>query len=159
MSSPGPQEIDRIYSEMPQLLQRLLDAPSASRSSHPPIPREPGIYLFADPTGRPQYVGQTRNLRSRLRQHTNPKGTHYSATLAFLMARDEASSHGIVVAGQTRAQLQAHPEFSPLFERTIGRLAEWPVQFITLRDPIRRTYLEVYVHMALGTDMNSFETH
>ena len=75
------------------------------------------------------------------------------------MARKEASRHDIPVAGRTRAELQADPEFGPLFEQTIRQIAEWSVQFITLQDPIRRTYLEVYVHMALGTDMNSFETH
>ena len=159
MHNPGPQEIDRIYSQMPQLLHQLLAAPSAPRASHSPISRKPGIYLFTDPRSRPRYVGQTRNLRTRLRQHTNPKGTHNSATLAFLMARQEAPEHNIPVAGRTRTELQADPAFGSLFELTIRGIAEWPVQFITLQDSIRRTYLEVYVHMALGTDMNSFETH
>ena len=156
---PDPKAIDRIYAEMPRLLASLLDTHSAPRAAHQEIPKRPGIYLFRDSTNHHRYVGQTRNLRTRLRQHTADKGTHNSATLAFLLARKEALGHGILDVGRTRAQLEADPAFSSLFEQMRQRITGWPVQFITLDDPIRRTYLEVYVHMALGTDMNSFETH
>ena len=145
-----------LWGKMRPLLERLLAAPRAPRTNSA-IPARPGIYLFSDGE-RFRYVGQTRNLRERLGQHTRPSGTHYSATLAFIMASNEAASKGMDMK-RRRADLQDNPEFAECFTRAKATVAGWKVQVVEEGDPNVRTVFEVYVHLALGTDLNRFETH
>lgn len=153
---PSHPAAEAVWSEMRPLLDRLLAQPRAPRASRT-VPAVPGIYLFSDGE-RYRYVGQTRNLRTRLGQHTRPSGTHFSATLAFLMAVEEATLAGLDVK-QARAVLQVNPSFEPLFARAKATVAGWDVQYVQVNDPNVRTVFEVYAHLALGTDLNSFETH
>jgi predicted GIY-YIG superfamily endonuclease len=141
---------------MHPLLERLLDAPCAPRAAQQ-IAAKPGVYLFSDGE-RFQYVGQTRNLRARLGQHTRPSGTHYGATLAFLMATKDAASRGFDVK-QQRAVLQKDVAFAECFAQAKRTVARWDVQVAEEDDPDVRTVFEVYAHLVLGTDLNTFETH
>ncbi|MBK9610662.1 hypothetical protein [Candidatus Amarobacter glycogenicus] len=154
---PAYQAADDIWGSMRPLLDRLLAAPRGPRAQSK-VPSVPGIYLFSDGQ-RYRYVGQTRNLRARLAQHTRPSGTHFSATLAFLMGVERAKEAGIPITGRQRVQLQNDPDFAVHFMATKAEVASWDVQFIELADPLVRTIFEVYVHVALATDLNSFETH
>src|SRR5688572_25356656 len=97
---PAYQTADDIWASMRPLLDRLLAAPRSPRAPGN-VPAVPGIYLFSDGQGY-RYVGQTRNLRARLGQHTRPSGTHYSATLAFLMAVERSREGGVPTAGRRR---------------------------------------------------------
>ena len=152
---PSWQDGERIWSKMRPLLNELLAAPRSPRVAGK-VPAVPGIYLFSHEGYR--YVGQTRNLRNRLAQHTRPSGTHNSATLAFSMAV-ERSKECIVTEGRTREELQADPQFVPYFSQAKADVASWDVQFIRVCDTLVRTVFEVHVHAVLGTDLNSFETH
>ena len=156
-SEPAYQNADELWSSMRPLLDSLLAAPRSPRAHSNP-PELPGIYLFSDGE-RYRYVGQTRNLRTRLGQHTRPSGTHYSATLAFLMGVERAKERGVPIKGRTRAALQNDPGFAAHFTDAKKEVASWDVQFIEVTDPLARTIFEVYVHVALATDLNSFETH
>lgn len=153
---PSYAATDAIWAGMRPLLDRLLAQPRSPRSSRT-VPAVPGIYLFSDGK-RYRYVGQTRNLRERLGQHTRPSGTHTSATVAFLLALEEATIAGPSVR-QTRAIRQVDPRFEPLFARAKATVAGWDVQYVEVADPNVRTVFEVYAHLALRTDLNSFETH
>ena len=154
---PSWESGERIWAEMRPLLEELLIVPPSPRVRGR-VPAEPGIYLLHDGK-RPRYVGQTRNLRNRLAQHTRPSGTHHSATLAFSMAVERARERGVVVEGRTRAELQADPQVARYFEEAKATVATWTVRFIRIDDPLIRTVFEVYVHSVLTTDLNSFETH
>ena len=147
---------EELWGKMRPLLDRLIETPPAPRANRA-IAAKPGIYLFSDGE-RPRYVGQTRNLRERLAQHARPGGTHYSATLAFLMAIEDAASRGFDVK-RRRADLQDNAEFAECFTRAKATVASWKVQLVEEADPNVRTVFEVYVHLALGTDLNRFETH
>jgi len=141
---------------MRPLLDRLLAAPRATRAQQR-VPAEPGLYLFSDGSSF-RYVGQTRNLRSRLGQHTRPSGTHFNATLAFLIAKEAAAAAGFV-SSLPRQAVQFDPDFVVHFDAAKARVAGWDVQFVIERDPNVRTVFEVYAHLALATDLNTFETH
>jgi hypothetical protein len=54
-------------------------------------------------------------------------------------------------------QLQTDPDFAVHFTATKAEVSSW--EFIELADPLTRTVFEVYVDVALATDLNSFETH
>lgn len=132
--APNWQAADEIWASMRPLLVQLLEAPRSPRARGN-VPALPGIYLFSDGE-RYRYVGQTRNLRARLGQHTRPSGTHYTATLAFLMAVEHAAAHGVATDGRARAMLQADPVFAAHFTRAKTDVASWDVQFIEVRDPL-----------------------
>ena len=154
--APDPeraQHLDDVIHRLPNRLRELKAAPSHPRKGHRSIPKAPGIYLFSE-AGEPIYVGQTRNLRRRLADHTNPSGGHNTATFAFLLARDGAEQAG----AETRAELESR--LQQPFEKAKDRVSRMDVQFIEMDDPIERTLFEVYAVLHLGTEKyNSFETH
>lgn len=143
---------------MDGLLAELLSAPAARTADHPEVPKSPGIYLFSK-DGKALYVGQTRNLRARLRNHTNPLSRENQASFAFLVAKAEAVKAGVDV-GRTRKILEADEAFAEHFREAKLGVAEMDVRFIELEGAIERTLFEVYASLALDTLLyNSFETH
>jgi DNA polymerase-3 subunit epsilon len=48
---------------------QVSDAQRRKRHLADPLPNSPGVYVFADGTGTPLYVGTSKNLRSRVRQY------------------------------------------------------------------------------------------
>jgi excinuclease UvrABC nuclease subunit len=154
---PTSDDFERVVEALPGLLDRLITAQKMPRLEHIDIPRGPGVYLFSD--GDPIYVGQTRNLRERLRGHTIRSSGHQTATFAFLLA--VAETKGRIDLPKTRAARQAHPEFAAIYDAQKARVARMDVQFIEIKDPVERTIFEVYAAMKLGTypRFNSFETH
>ena len=142
---------------MGRLLVELLAAPVAPRAEHRYIPKVAGVYLFSDQ--KPVYVGQTRNLNIRLRNHTGAKATENRASFAFLVGKVEAEAAGIDL-NRTRKALEADPDFSEHFRKAKERVARMNVRWIELDDPVERTLFEMYAALALDTvAFNSFETH
>lgn len=155
---PGIEVFDHLAAELPQLLEQLLTAPAAPVGEHLQIPNAPGIYLFSE-FDHAIYVGQTRKLRQRLKNHTNPLGKNNQATFAFLLAKAEAEKAGLEIA-QFRAQLEADRQFAEHFQAAKLRVSKMDVRFIELAGPIERTVFEVFASLALDTLVfNSFETH
>jgi len=159
ISVEGREKWAELEKALKPLLTKLWSAASAVRLDHVPrITKEPGIYLFVDENLDPIYVGQTRNLRSRLAAHTRPSGSHNSASFAFLLAKDRYTP----AEGEkmTRAELEAHPEFMKLFRQAKEDVSKMEARFVSCADPELRTVFEVYAAMHLGTEkFNSFETH
>jgi len=162
---PGVKIYDSVVAQLPELLKELLAAPAAKVSEHRPIPEAPGIYLFSE---RGQaggggekaiYVGQTRKLRSRLKNHTRLGGKNNQATFAFLLAKIDAEVAGVDTK-QYREMLEKDKDFIAHFDGAKSRVAEMQVRFMLLYGPIERSLFEIYAAMALDTLVyNSFETH
>jgi GIY-YIG catalytic domain len=149
--------------KLPGLLEELLAAPAAKVSNHPTIPEVPGIYLFSEPGEHGEekaiYVGQTRKLRSRLKNHTRLGGKNNQATFAFLVAKTDAQAAGVNTK-QYREVLERDEDFIAHFDGAKSRVVEMGVRFILLDGPIERSLFEIYAAMALDTLVyNSFETH
>jgi hypothetical protein len=162
---PGIRIYGSVVARLPDLLEKLLAAPAAKVSEHPPIPEAPGIYLFSEPGEaggdgeKAIYVGQTRKLRSRLKNHTRLGGKNNEATFAFLLAKTDAEAGGIDTK-QYREVLEQDKDFITHFDGAKSRVAEMQVRFILLDGPIERSLFEIYAAMALDTLVyNSFETH
>ena len=155
---PGIDLFDHLVADLPQLLDRLLSATAAPVAEHEQIPNAPGIYLFSE-LDHAIYVGQTRKLKQRLRNHTNPLAKNNQATFAFLVAKGEAEKAG-VDTGRLRAQLEADQQFAQHFKVAKLRVSEMDVRFTPLAGPIERSVFEIYASLALDTLVfNSFETH
>lgn len=149
---------DEVVARLSTRLQDLVEKPAAPRGSHASVPDVPGIYLFSE-RGRPIYVGQTRDLRRRLGEHTRPSSGSESATFAFILAIGMAKRRRIDASGTRKARL-ARPEFNSVFLEAKRRVAAMPVRFLLMKDPIERTMFEMYAALHLGTERyNSFETH
>ena len=117
--------IDRL----PERLAELMAARCCPRKAHPPIPKAPGIYLFSE-KGRPIYIGQTRNLRTRIANHDRPSSGRESATFAFNIAKRRFGP----IADMTRGELEQEEKFKPLFKEAKERVAQMDVQFIEIED-------------------------
>ena len=87
-----------------------------------------------------------------------PGNDRYTATFAFRLAIEDAKRAGLNVK-RKRAELEADPQFQPLFADAKARVSNMRVQHVEVDDPIEQTLLEVYVAESLGTEYNSFETH
>jgi hypothetical protein len=125
------------------------------------LPREMperGIYLFSD-GDRHLYVGRTNRIRRRLAGHCRPSSTHFSATFAFRIAREETGRKATYTTVGSRASLVADAEFGAAFIRAKARLADMDLRFIEESDPVRQALLEIYIAVVLKTPYNDFDNH
>jgi predicted GIY-YIG superfamily endonuclease len=117
------------------------------------------IYLFSEGPLH-LYVGRTKNLRQRLRQHSIPGSQHNQAVFAFRLARE---STGSLVAAYTvsgsRAALCAQGEFGSAFVLAKERVRNMDARYVEEKDALRQALLEIYVSVVLKTPYNDFETH
>jgi GIY-YIG catalytic domain-containing protein len=159
LTEGGLARFEALADELPRLLDRLRRASVWSSERDGPLPAVPGVYLLSEE--HPIYVGQTRNLRRRLRQHGGMSSRENQASLAFNIARREAADHHPSFnIHLTRRALEADPAFAQLFGEARARVARMQVRYVEIDDPELRTVFEVYAAVAFGTaEHNSFETH
>lgn len=144
---------------LPSLLQQLMMSPAMSPLALPASVSGPGVYLFSE-HGADLYVGRTRDLRRRIRQHANPSSRHRVAALAFRLAR-EATGHLNATYGTegSRDALSANQEFAAAFDKEKVRIASMTVRAIEIRDDLTQCLFEIYAATVLATRHNAFRTH
>jgi hypothetical protein len=126
----------------------------------PPEIKGPGVYVFSE-IGRHLYVGRTRNVRSRYRQHTGEGAGHNSAPFAFKLAREAT---GILKSTYkndetSRPNLMLNPQFREAFGHALVRMRAMEFRFVEESDPTRQCLLEIYVSVVCGSPYNDFDTH
>src|ERR1019366_6393340 len=103
--------------------------------------------------GKPFYVGISRTVVQRLRQHVTGK-THFDASLAYLMATDKTGHE------MKRADAMQDPAFRIAFEKARELLRDCSVAFIEIDNPLELYLFEAYCAMELDTcEWNTFRTH
>jgi len=145
-----------IISRFPNYMKKLTDDSPVLPYELENIPKR-GIYVFYE-NGKPIYVGRSKNLKQRFRQHRQQSSGHNSATFAFMIAKLDAEKVGVDIK-RTREELQDDPVFSPIFSKTKKRVSEMQVQVLQMDDPIEQTLFEVYAALELNTEYNNWETH
>jgi len=101
----------------------------------------------------PFYVGISRGVIQRLRQHVKGK-THFDASLAYLMAT-EKSGHTM-----KRADAMKDADFMKAFTTAQALLRNSDVAFIEIDNPAELYLFEAYCAMELDTfEWNTFRTH
>lgn len=112
----------------------------------------PGCYVMLD-AGRPFYVGISRKVFTRLRQHVLAD-THNSATLAYRMAT--------VWTGHSmrRSEAMVDPDFKREFDRARKKIRSLDVAYVEIDNPLVLHVFEAYAVLELGTgEWNTFGTH
>jgi predicted GIY-YIG superfamily endonuclease len=139
--------------------ERLTTMKAVTISTLPKDAPSQCIYLFSEGE-RSLYVGRTRHLRQRLRQHSIPAAQHNQAVFAFRLARETT---GRLVAAYSaagsRAALCSDTEFGTAFLEAKTRVRSMAVRYVEETDPLRQALLEIYVAVVLKTPYNDFNKH
>jgi len=103
--------------------------------------------------GRPFYVGISRTVLQRLRQHVTGR-THFDASLAYLMAAEKTGNQ------MKRADAMRDDTFHKAFDDAQTLLRACSVAFIEISNPLELYLFEAYCAMELDTcEWNTFRTH
>ena len=145
-------EADKILSNMPELLDKLLANPLLNRdqlylNSLPKkdIPKQ-GIYVFFK-NGKYLYVGRSgsknTDLRERILQHghNNPTAT----PLASKLAKEKATSDD--------------SEWRKIYEEQLELVQNMQVRVVEVTDDYEQAMFEIYAAHVLNTPYNWWENH
>ncbi len=148
-----------LTDRMPLRLHLLLEQPliSIDDIGITQVPQR-GIYVFFEDND-PIYVGRSNRLKERLKEHSQRGSDHYSATLAFRIAKQNMSILQKKERKQTNEQLMKNRDFVAEFEAAKGQIARAKIRFIEIEDQIEQAMFEIYASLALGTKLNDFSTH
>lgn len=139
--------------------QNLINMAPLKYGSLPKDLPKRAVYLFSQ-NGEDLYVGRTNDLRTRLRGHCSTASKHFSATLAFRIARQKSGRTKATYAAKgSRADLCNDEIFAAMFHDAKQQVANMDVRYVEEVDPVKQTLLEVYVATVLDTPYNDFENH
>jgi hypothetical protein len=150
----------RLYVEsLHDAFERLRSMKPVSAATLPKILPKQCIYLFSD-NGKPMYVGRTRELRQRMRNHCAPGSEHNQAVFAFKLARELTGNVTVSYAAEgSRKNLLSDEKFFKTFIESKSRIRNMELRFVEEKDPLRQALLETYVAFVLKTPYNDFDTH
>jgi hypothetical protein len=115
-----------------------------------------GCYVLIE-NGSPIYVGISRGVIGRLRQHVYGK-THFDASLAFRIAIQRHPDQ--TIANLTRSEAMDDPLFGTSFAEAQTYLRSLQVVAVAIENPLELYVFEPYCAIELDTHQwNSFETH
>ena len=111
-----------------------------------------GCYVLVD-NGKPIYVGISKKVVDRLRQHVLGT-THHAASLAYRIAKKNAP-HAL-----TRKGAMAEKAFQSEFLNARNYIRGLDVAFVAVDNALVLYLFEAFAAMELDTcDWNTFETH
>jgi predicted GIY-YIG superfamily endonuclease len=155
--------MDRVFAEFVEALhpsfECLIRMVPLQMSKLPAKLPEKCIYLLSEGQNH-LYVGRTRRLRKRLREHSVAGAQHNQAVFAFKLAREMTGRIAAAYsASGSRAALCAESEFSEAFKQAKTRVRNMDLRFVEEAEPTRQALLEIYASVVLRTKYNDFDTH
>jgi hypothetical protein len=156
-SSPGPTLVRDLFQtgerlrRHPDCVSKLgLEVPATEEAVREKVRAHTGLYIFGAPNGdatyTPVYVGISRHLLRRMRQHAFGK-SKLEASLCRRKARYEFEQ------GNVADDLDSERE------RQQEKLKDYAVLVIREASDYDLYFMEVYLAGRLGTRWNSFRTH
>lgn len=138
------------------LLEELESQTPLALSGLGAVPPKPGVYLISEGDS-PLYVGRTRNLRQRFRNHTS--GRPEQSAFAFRLARkDSGHLKATYKPVGSRKHLMQDPSFRSAFEQNIKRIKAMNARFVVIDCPLMQHIFEAYAAVSLRTPHNEFTT-
>lgn len=111
-----------------------------------------GCYTLLE-AQRPVYVGISRGVLGRVRQHMLGR-SHFDASLAYLIAQRRRPTKG------KRSANMENGDFRAAFDEAQAYLRGLNVAAVRIDNPLELHVFEAYAAMALGTsEWNTFRTH
>jgi hypothetical protein len=111
-----------------------------------------GCYVLIE-NSRPIYVGISRGVLGRIRQHFTGK-THFNASLAYAIAQRQRPTKGM------RSHVMNAPEFKEAFASAQSKLRSMQVSFVQIENPLELYLFEAFAAIELSThEWNTFRTH
>lgn len=111
-----------------------------------------GCYVLIE-NSKPIYVGISRSVLARLRQHFIGK-THFNASLVYAIAQRRRPTKG------KRSEVMNALEFKEEFASAQSYLRSLQVSFVQIDNPLELYLFEAYAAIELGThEWNTFRTH
>lgn len=111
-----------------------------------------GCYVFIE-IGEPIYVGISRGVLARLRQHFTGT-THFDASLVYAIAQRRVPTPG------KRSDVMKNPRFKEAFAVAQQYLRSLEVAFVQIENALELYVFEAYAAMELKTHQwNTFRTH
>jgi predicted GIY-YIG superfamily endonuclease len=139
--------------------ERLMEMSPVKMSALPKQLPKKCVYLFSEGE-QTLYVGRTRRLRQRLREHSIAGAQHNQAVFAFRLAREMTGRLTATYSAEgSRIALSADSKFAKAFTQAKARVRRMDLRFVEETDPLRQALLEIYVSVVLGTKYNDFDTH
>jgi predicted GIY-YIG superfamily endonuclease len=139
--------------------ERLMQMSPLKMSSLPTRLPEKCIYLLSEAENH-LYVGRTRRLRNRLRQHSVAGAQHNQAVFAFKLAREMTGRWTAAYSSVgSRVSLSSDGVFGEAFTQAKARVRSMDLRFVEEADPTRQALLEIYASVVLRTKYNDFDTH
>jgi len=149
----------KLADRMPLHLQSLLEQSPISIDDIgiTKVPQK-GVYVFFE-GNKPIYVGRSNRLKKRIKEHSQISSDHYSATLAFRIAKQNTSTLQKKERKLTNKQLMNNSDFVERFKAAKDRIARTEPRFIKIEDQVEQAMFEIYASLALNTELNDFGTH
>jgi predicted GIY-YIG superfamily endonuclease len=139
--------------------ERLTTMKPVSATNLPKLLPHECVYLFSE-NGRALYVGRTRKLRQRIRNHCGSASGHNQAVFAFRLVREQTGMVKASYSSETsREALLRNTEFAALFGQAKTRISRMDLRYVEEPDPLRQALLEIYASFVLKTPYNDFDTH
>lgn len=124
------------------------------------IPRDlpkKGVYLFSE-NNRVLYVGRSNNIKQRLRNHI--ADSHFKATFAFLLAREESNFlRPSYKQKNSRENLLQNRVFRRCFDKARTSIREMKVRVVEETDATKQALLEIYATVATSAKYSTFDNH
>ena len=145
----------KIVDKMEPLLERLRRSDLLTWDDLKSVPQQ-GVYVFYE-GDTPIYVGRSRRMRQRIREHGATSSRHESATFAFKLLRHAIGEPEGHSSKYTRPQLQEkHPDE---YTKQRQRVRNMRFRVVEIEDPEVQTVFETYAILALDTKRyNTFHT-
>lgn len=140
------------------MLDELVQAPVYRCGELPAPPKTAGVYVFAQ-DGVVFHVGRTGNLQERRRNQTGLTNDRHTATFAFRKAVEDARRQFPHLSSLTRGDLEAHPDFKPLFQTWKENVRGMDMRFIEIASASKRHLFEMMASMALGLPEELWDEH
>jgi hypothetical protein len=155
-SRPLNPEYEVRLQEADRLLDELVAAPAVALTNFGAVPGKPGVYVISE-GGSDLYVGRTKNLKQRFRNHTS--GRPEQSSFAFRLARkDSGNIKATYKHIGSRKNLMGDVRFKKSFDQNVTRVRGMTARYVLINCPLMQHMFEVYAAISLRTPFNEFAT-
>ncbi len=149
-------KFDGYVGQLRELLKRLKSAEPIKLTEIRKFSTAGGCYVLLE-KGNHQYVGITKNLKRRMKDHTcgRPEKSAFALKLARLSTKKRANYK----ASGSPKKLMKDPIFVAAMQKTTQRVRKMKAKCVTISDPNVRYLFEFFAAVSLRSPHNDFNLH